>query len=52
MHGLPVYIALLHAYVAVLECVHGFEKQSAAHITAGILMILLAFGGLASHRSG
>ena len=50
MLPLPVYIALLHVYVAVLECIHGFEKQSTAHIMAGLLLMVVGLSGLASHR--
>ncbi len=52
MLPLPVYIALLHVYVAVLECIHGFEKQSMAHIMAGLLLMIIALGGLAGQRWG
>lgn len=52
MHPLPVYIALLHIYVAVLECIHGFEKQNVSHIMAGLLLLVIALTGLASHKIG
>lgn len=50
MDSLPAYTALLHAYVAMLECLHALEKQSVTHLLAGLILIALALASFAEHR--
>lgn len=50
MDALPALTALLHAAVAMLECLHALEKQSVTHMLAGLILMGLALASFAEQR--